>query len=143
MAKKKADAETPVAEDAPEQQPERPKLTKAEAVRLTLRDGIESPEDGVEHILKRYGIEITKPQFSSYKSQTKAKEAKKAGAGESGAVKVAKESGAVKIPANGSARIPVPSGNGGNPAELARQVKTLVQQYGAGAVSEMVAVFSE
>jgi hypothetical protein len=137
MAKKKPDAETPVTEDAQEQQPERPKLTKAEAVRLTLRDGIDTPAQGIPHIKQRYGLDITAQMFSAYKSNAK----KKAGAGESGAVKVAKESGAVKIPANGSARIPVPSGNGDMVASL-EALKGLVDELGVEQVVRLAQLFA-
>ena len=39
----------------------------------------ESPDDGTEFIKSRYGIEITKQMFSSYKTQDKARNAKHAG----------------------------------------------------------------
>lgn len=53
-----------------------PIASKAEAVRQALAEGNDSPEDGVGFIQSRYGIEMTKQTFSSYKAGQKARDAK-------------------------------------------------------------------
>jgi hypothetical protein len=104
--------------------------TKAHAVREALKDGIDTPQDGVAYVKEKFGLDITAQQFSTYKSIEKSNKKKKKG-DESGPAP-ARRSQPLKVPATAS-----------NPADLARQVKGLVQQYGAAAVSDMVAVFGE
>lgn len=62
MAKKPADDEAPTET-----------ITKTEAVKAALAEGMESPEEGVAFIKSKYGLDITKPQFSTYKSLSKKK----------------------------------------------------------------------
>src|SRR3954447_9138571 len=49
-------------------------ISKADAVREALSAGKESPDEGVEFIKDRFGIEISKTHFSSSKSKFKRKE---------------------------------------------------------------------
>src|SRR5258708_5483434 len=51
--------------------------TKAEAVRIALSEGLESPGDIQEFIQAKFGHDIPKPTISSYKSQQNARVAKK------------------------------------------------------------------
>jgi hypothetical protein len=81
------------------------------------------PEEGVAWIKEKFGIDFTRAQFSTYKSAERAK----------------KGNGVQAKPA----ALPRPASSNGSAADLARQVKVLVQQYGAGAVKEMVSVFSD
>jgi hypothetical protein len=69
MAKKAAD-------DQPTSQP---KMTKTDAVKAALAEGVDKPEDGVAFIRDRFGLEVTNAQFSTYKSLAKAKGAAKRG----------------------------------------------------------------
>ena len=49
-------------------------ITKAEAVRRALAEGIESPKAGVVFIKDRFGIEIAPMHFGAQKSQIRQKE---------------------------------------------------------------------
>lgn len=103
------------------------KMTKADAVRAAIADGADSPADGVAYIKSKFGIDITPQHFSSYKSQQRAKAGKAPG-------RRGRKPGAVAVPRATA---------NGNPADLARQIKGLIGQYGAVAVNEMVAVFAD
>lgn len=48
------------------------KISKADAVRRSLAEGIEKPQEAVDYIKKQFGIEMSTGMFSSYKSQHKA-----------------------------------------------------------------------
>jgi hypothetical protein len=52
----------------------RPTMSKVDAVKAALAEGVESPEDGVAFIQKRFGIEIGRQHFSATKSQLKRRE---------------------------------------------------------------------
>jgi hypothetical protein len=109
-------------------------VNRAEAVRVALAEGKETPEEGVAFIKDRYGVDMPKAVFSSYKSQEKAKKNKAAGA-------TPAKRGRPPAAATPAAK---PSTNGqSNPADLARAVKSLVTQYGADAVKGMAEVFAE
>ena len=107
--------------------------SKAEMVRQALAVGKEAPDDGVAFIKEKFGIDIDKPMFGSYKSQEKARKEKQAISAPRGPGRLAAPKAASVAPASVN----------GNPADLARQIKTLIAQYGAVAVSDMVAVFAE
>jgi len=123
MAKKKA-------EEAPEtQEAGNGSMTKADAVRAAVAEGKLKPLVACAWIKEKFGIDITPQHFSSYKSS----EARKTGTpGRRGR----KPREATAVPALNGQRV----GNG-NPVELARQVKKLVDAYGVGAVKEMTTVF--
>lgn len=125
MAKKKPD-------DAPEASAAAPKkMKKSDAMREAIKRGIDKPQAASEFIKSEFGLDVTPQVFSSFKSISKKKE------GETSAVRVRRASAAAAVAAtpNGS-RV----GNGGA-ADLARQVKVLVEQYGATAVRDMTGVF--
>jgi hypothetical protein len=44
-------------------------MSKSEAARTALAEGIDSPDHAVEFIKKKLGIDMTKAQFSAVKSQ--------------------------------------------------------------------------
>lgn len=105
-------------------------MTKADAVRAAVAEGKLKPQDAVPWIKEKFGIDITPAHFSSYKSQQAKKDGKPAGR----RGRKPREAAAVATP-NGS-RV----GNG-NPVELARQIKQLVDVYGVASVREMTTVF--
>jgi hypothetical protein len=97
-------------------------MTKADAVRAAVQEGVTKPTEAVEWIKSKFDIDITPAHFSSYKSQ----QAKKEGVISSGGRK--KETGGGIV-------------DNGNPVELAKAVRALVQRHGAAAVKGMVEVF--
>jgi hypothetical protein len=126
MAKKKDEAATS------ESQPQ--KLTQRQAVEKALAAGKDSPTLGVPYIKEQFGITLNNGAFSTIKSQLK----KASGAAPSGLGRKpgrpVTRTGSGVITGNGRAQ---------SPAELARQVKTLIEAYGVAAVEDMVAVFAD
>lgn len=136
MAKKPAETETAV--------PAAETVTKTEAVRRAIADGVDSPAEGAAYIKDKFGLDITNQQFSTYKSIAKkksgvapARRGPKPGRKITGVENVLKPREAAP---NGHRE-----GNGKavNAADLARAVKQLVSEYGADAVREMTSVFAE
>jgi hypothetical protein len=52
-------------------------VSKAEAIRRALAEGLESPEEGTDFIRKTFGSEVSRQHFSATKSQIKSKEGSK------------------------------------------------------------------
>lgn len=98
-------------------------MTKADAVRAAIAEGVTKPQDAVEWIKTKFDLDLTPAHFSSYKSQ----QAKKEVVISSGGRK--KESGGGIV-------------DNGSPVELARQVKQLVDKFGARNVQDMIGVFT-
>src|SRR3954466_8406305 len=48
-------------------------ISKSQAAREAIAAGVEAPDDAVEFIRKKFGIEMSKAHFSAVKSQTKKK----------------------------------------------------------------------
>lgn len=48
-------------------------ISKAEAIRRALAEGLDMPEEGTEFIRKTFGLEVSKPHFSATKSQLKSR----------------------------------------------------------------------
>ncbi|MHC5542713.1 hypothetical protein ACYOEI_31195 [Singulisphaera rosea] len=48
-------------------------ISKAEAIRRALAEGLDMPEEGTEFIRKNFGLEVSKPHFSATKSQIKSR----------------------------------------------------------------------
>ena len=94
----------------------KPKLTKTEAVKRAIEEGVEKPQEGVDWIVSHFGEDYRMPpgQFSSYKSQLKS-----------------------KAQNNGERR-----GTGGNAGgvEVARQVNKLVKSYDIETVQAIASV---
>src|SRR4051812_41647119 len=53
------------------------KVSKTDAIRAAMAEGIESPGEGVDFIRKRFGIEMSKGHFSATKSKLKSMEGAK------------------------------------------------------------------
>src|SRR4051794_32731296 len=49
--------------------------SKTEAIRRAVAAGMETPEDGVNFILKNFGLELSRQHFSTTRSKLKSKEA--------------------------------------------------------------------
>jgi hypothetical protein len=99
------------------------KITKADAVRNAIKEGVEKPQEAVEWIKTKYGIEISTGMFSNYKSVLGKKDAK---AGSS----------------NGAAKMGRPAKSGGS-IDLAalEDVKELVNKLGAAQVIQIAKIF--
>jgi hypothetical protein len=134
MAKKRTPtAEAPIEAPAAERVTT-PTMTKADAVRAAVAAGKSKPADAVQWIKEQHGIEITPQHFSSYKSS----QAKKDGGIPSGGGRRGRR------PAEAVASVPRgPRVGNSGAADLARQVKSLVTQYGADEVSGMLAVLRD
>jgi hypothetical protein len=98
------------------------KITKTEAVKRALADGVEKPSEGVEYIKTKFGIEMTNAAFSVNKNNLKKKEA--GGGGQTKKTKAA------------------PTQNGDDGLDLARSVRELVNQYGADKVKAMADIIA-
>ena len=144
-------------------------MSKYQAVCATLRDGVTRPADGVAHAKERYGVEMTPNQFSAHKTRAviekvipaepvaqhsePAETPPEPKAVQQAAPKpkppalvaptpVAKAQPAPRAkPEPAPALKPTPPASTGSPADLARQVKQLVERYGADAVRDMTGVF--
>lgn len=114
------------------------KLTQKQAVTKALAAGRVLPKDGIEFILKEFGMTMTNGAFSTLKSQITT------AAGQSGKIPSAPKATSPKSPAIKS---PPPASSNGtsheNPAELARQIKELVKRHGVEAVRDMANVFAD
>jgi hypothetical protein len=89
MAKKKSAAPKHVepedeSQESPEEEPETEEtdstsshgkaISKAEAIRRVIADGIDNPSVGSQEIKKRFGIDVTPQHFSATKAQMKSKQ---------------------------------------------------------------------
>lgn len=54
-------------------------MSKAEAIRRVMADGIDNPSLGSQEIKKRFGIDVTPQHFSASKAQMKSREPSKKG----------------------------------------------------------------
>lgn len=137
MARKKAETE------AEETAAPAEKINKAAAVRAALAEGVDTPDEGIAFLKARYGIEMGKPMWSSYRSQEKARQAKKSGGGTSarrGRTPRA-EAAAVTAPAPAAA---APSSNGSmGMAACVEAIKSLVKQYGVDEVVSLARLFGK
>lgn len=129
MAKKAAVAATAAATEPTPTGAPVAKISKANAVRAAVAEGMTTPEDGVAYIKTKFGMDVTKLMWSSYRAQDKARQKKKAADGEA-------------APAPKPRAVASSNGKASSPAELAREVKALVEKFGATAVKEMTDVFA-
>ena len=115
------------------------KMSKTDAIRAAVAEGIESPGDGVDFIRTRFGIEMSKQHFSATKSKLKPAEA--AGTSQGGVRKSAPTTAATRKPE------PVedyqtppeqPAGRDGDLLDALEQMKPLIAQYGPDHVKRMV-----
>ena len=115
------------------------KMSKTDAIRAAIAEGIESPGDGVDFIRRRFGIEMSKGHFSATKSKLKSAEA--AGASKGGARKSAPTAASKRKPEPvGDYQTPPeqPAGRDGNLLDALEQMKPLIAQYGPDHVKRMV-----
>jgi hypothetical protein len=104
-------------------------IKKTDAVRQALAEGVDNPTEAVAHIKKKFGIDITTQQFSTYKSNLKAKRA-----GSSGGKRAGRRSG-TEI---GNGR----TGRGAlDVVDAAAAVKDLCSQIGADKVKRLAGLF--
>src|SRR5438067_1469146 len=59
-------------------------ISKAEAIRRVIADGIDNPSLGSQEIRKRFDLDVTPQHFSATKAQMKSREASKAPKGKPG-----------------------------------------------------------
>ena len=124
MARKKAEteAELPAESSAV-------KMTKADAVRAAITDGADNPTEGAAYIKAMFHLDITPQQFSTYKSQQKAKAGKPA-------ARRGRQPGTVvgtSSMANGSIGL----------ALQVEAIKTLVEQLGVEQVVSIARLFGK
>ena len=115
------------------------KMSKTDAIRAAVAEGIESPGDGVDFIRSRFGLEMSRQHFSATKSKLRSMVA--VGASKGGARKSAPTTAAKRKPE------PVedyqtppeqPAGRDGNLLDALEQMKPLIAQYGPDHVKRMV-----
>lgn len=104
-------------------------MTKADAVRAALAEGLDTPEEGTAYIKEKFGLDVTKPQFSTYKSIGKKKA--KGGAGKTRQAAPAR-SQALAVPARAT---------NGDVSLAVEAIKTLVDQLGVDQVQRIAEVF--
>lgn len=125
MARKRA-AEATEAGNVPPPQ-DAAVTSKADAVRAALAEGVDQPEEGVAFIKARFGLDISRQMFSSYKTFEK----KRAG-------KVRRRGGRR---ASGAAA-PSPSRNGkGDVVAAVETIKKLVDELGVDQVKRLADIF--
>ena len=122
-------AKSPKAEAPPETQQETPEtpandnqpgISKAQAVREALADGLTKPGEIQEFIQKRHGMDIPKPMVSSYAAQQRARDAKKTGVSEPRTRKA--------------------SSNGDDALELVEALKPLLTRFGKDKLTRWINV---
>jgi hypothetical protein len=111
-------------------------VSKMEAVRQTLAAGIEKPQEAVTHIKEKFGLDVPTAIFSSYKSAINSKKGTTPGKRGRKAKATSSISGE---PRNTTSSHEASAGNG---IHLAKDVKSLVEKYGAEAVKGMADVFA-
>jgi hypothetical protein len=104
-------------------------MKKTDAVRQALAAGVDNPTEAVAHIKKEFGIDITTQQFSTYKSNLKAK-----GASSRAGRRTGKRSG-TEIGNGRTTR------GGIDVVDAATAVKELCGQIGADKVKRLAGLF--
>ena len=159
--KKPTDAPTEPQADAADDAPAGPSegagtakpTTKAQAMDAALAAGAVMPSDGVSYVKTHFGLEVSCKQFGTHKSLVRQKaeidaQNKLPKTAKKPTTAVAKAP-TVPAPAERATLAPIPSSApspakpAASAADLARQVKALVAEHGAGAVGEMLDVFRE
>lgn len=83
-------------EPVPKTLPAPESVSKAEAIRRVMADGIDNPSLGSQEIKKRFGIDVTPQHFSATKAQMKSREGSKKPKGRPGRKPKAASSQAVE-----------------------------------------------
>jgi hypothetical protein len=115
-------------------------MSKVDAVRVALTEGIESPEQGTDFIRRRFGIEMGRQHFSATKSQLRNRE------GGVGSPKGKRAPKGGRTPASGSSPPTVgrPAAEGSmDMIDDLAAVKSLVKRLGAEQVRKIVDLFEE
>ncbi len=112
------------------------KMSKTDAIRAAMAEGIESPGDGVNFIRRRFGLEMSKQHFSATKSKLKSMEGATKAAPKAAPKSVTKR----KQEPVGDYQTPPeqPAGRDGNLLDTLEQMKPLIAQYGPDHVKRMV-----
>lgn len=119
-----------IEEESGEDEAGEPRISKAEAARRTLAEGITLPREASVHIKQKYGLEISPQQFSAEKSRMKLRSGGLPGGGHSqGRLE------AYTAPATGGS-----GGSNGDPGllEALEAIKPLIETLGAEKVKRMV-----
>ncbi len=108
------------------------KMSKTDAIRAAMAEGIESPGDGVDFIRKRFGLEMSKQHFSATKSKLKSAEDAMKSAPQAAPKSSTKPVGDYQTAPE------QPAGRDGNLLDALDQMKPLIAQYGPDQVKRMV-----
>jgi hypothetical protein len=121
------------AQPGPSAEPGKTTVTKAEAARAAIAEGVESPTKAAKFIKKRFGIEVSPQHFSAIKFQLK----KRGGQAPSG--KRGRKPKSAQ-PVEGSLAPPrkLPAPGGGDLLDSLESLKPLIAEYGADGVKRMV-----
>jgi hypothetical protein len=105
-------------------------MTKTDAVKAAIADGVVKPSDGVKYVKEKFGIDVTGPLFSIIKSQAKLKGRKKS-------TRVAKPADATS-PVVATSRAISPTANGKHHvASSLASIKKLVDELGVDQLKEI------
>jgi hypothetical protein len=115
------------------------RMSKTDAIRAAMAEGIESPGDGVDFIRKRFGLEMSKGHFSATKSKLKSSEGQggKKTAPAKAAPKAAAKSGPKPVEERQAATAR-PAGGEGNLLDLMEQMKPMVEEHGVDTLKRIV-----
>jgi hypothetical protein len=100
-------------------------VSKADAVRAALKAGVAKPTEAVAYIKETFGLDISAAMVSTYKGNEKKRAGKRRRRGR---------------PANAWVNANT-GGSSGDVVDLVRQVRGLVDRYGAAQVKQIVGVF--
>jgi hypothetical protein len=116
------------------------RMSKTDAIREAMAEGIESPGDGVDFIRKRFGLEMSKGHFSATKSKLKSSEGqggKKTAPAKAAPAKAAAKSGPEPVAERQRATSRPASGEG-NLLDLMEQMKPMVDEHGVDTLKRIV-----
>ena len=120
------------------------RMSKTDAIRAAMAEGIESPGDGVDFIRKRFGLEMSKGHFSATKSKLKSSEGqggKKTAPAKAAPAKAAPKAAAKSGPepvAERQRATARPAGGEGNLLDLMEQMKPMVDEHGVDTLKRIV-----
>jgi hypothetical protein len=125
--------EVPEAQPRPSAEPRETAVSKGEAARAALAEGVESPTEAAEFIKKKFGIEMSPQHFSSIKFQLKQRGGQ-APTGKRGRRR--KSAQPVESYLAPPPKLPAPGG--GDVLDSLEVLKPLIAEYGADRVKRMV-----
>jgi hypothetical protein len=115
------------------------RMSKTDAIRAAMAEGIESPGDGVDFIRKRFGLEMSKGHFSATKSKLKSSEGQ--GGKKAAPAKAAPKAAAKSRPEHVAERQRAtarPASGEGNLLDLMEQMKPMVDEHGVDTLKRIV-----